>query len=108
MNGTSVDMAAVHWLWLHIASGEFSCDAYTSHMPSVTLQGVDQDVGASLAMLLGSKNMSTDQIDAVGGERGDRRRRQAVEHQKAPVGGREIILKGVKLTKRFLSLRNFQ
>lgn len=73
MNGTNVDIAAVHWLWVRLASGEFPFGAFPSHVPSLTLQGVEQEVGESLVMLLGSKE--TKQRSPAGSDVEEKRRR---------------------------------
>lgn len=46
-------MSAVNWLWMRIANGDFTSGAFPSDVPRVALKGVEQDVGASLAQLLG-------------------------------------------------------
>jgi hypothetical protein len=50
-------MTAVRWLWMRIATGEFTSGAFPIHAPPIALRGVEKDVGASLALLLGSDHI---------------------------------------------------
>ena len=53
-------MAAVQWLWARLSSGEFMSGAFPSSVPKLGLQGLDQEIGASLALLLGSHHTKRD------------------------------------------------
>lgn len=55
MNGAKVDLSAVHWLWVCTVNGEFGSAALCEQVCQQALQGVEKDVGASLAMLLGAE-----------------------------------------------------
>ncbi len=55
MNGGKVDLAAVHWLWVCTVNGEFGSAALSEQVYRQALLGVDKDVAASLAMLLGTE-----------------------------------------------------
>lgn len=68
MNGAKVDMAAVHWLWVCTVNGEFGSAVLSEQVSRQALQGVDKDVGASLAMMLGTElsrqaSIAPDSID---------------------------------------------
>ena len=68
MNGSRVDMTAVHWLWVCTVNGEFGSATPSEQVSRQALQGVDKEVAASLAMLLGSEisrqaSIAQDSID---------------------------------------------
>lgn len=58
LNGSAVDMAAVKWLWVRIATGDFVMGAFPTHSHfRVPVRGMDKDVSASLALLLGPASL---------------------------------------------------
>lgn len=56
LKGAKVDLGAVEWLWTRLLSGEIALEALgsTQVLLKPALQGLEGDVGASLAALLGS------------------------------------------------------
>ena len=53
LNGTPVDMAAVKWLWVRIATGDFVSGGFPIDAPRLALRNLDKEVGAALALMLG-------------------------------------------------------
>ena len=53
LNGTSVDMAAVKWLWMRIATGDFVNGGFPTDAPRLALKNLDKEVSAALALMLG-------------------------------------------------------
>ena len=53
LNGTPVDMVAVKWLWMRIATGDFVNGGFPMDAPKLALKNLDKEVSAALALMLG-------------------------------------------------------